>query len=147
MTREGMMGLEYLKWSARVTPAHNVILAYTRTLAGPMDYTPGGFRNVTRADFEPRHQEPLVMCTRAHQLALFVVFESAFEMAADDRQPAHPHSHRAVARARRREAASKAGHGRRMRHPDSPGLKLRIVLLFISERAHRLNPHRPYSGR
>jgi alpha-glucosidase len=32
MTREGVMRLEYLKWSARVTPA----------------------RNVTRADFEPR---------------------------------------------------------------------------------------------
>jgi len=83
MTREGVMGLEYLKWSGRVTPAHNVILAYTRMLAGPMDYTPGGFRNVTRAEFEPRNREPLVMGTRAHQVALFVVFESAFEMAAD----------------------------------------------------------------
>ncbi|MGA2740501.1 MAG: glycoside hydrolase family 97 protein [Bryobacteraceae bacterium] len=58
VTREGVMGAEYSKWSARVTPAHNVILAYTRMLAGPMDYTP-------------------------HQLALFVVFESAFEMVAD----------------------------------------------------------------
>ena len=83
MTREGVMGLEYLKWSGRVTPAHNVILAYTRMLAGPMDYTPGGFRNVTRAEFEPRNREPLVMGTRAHQLSLFVVFESAFEMVAD----------------------------------------------------------------
>ena len=71
MTREGVMGAEYLKWSARVTPAHNVILAYTRMLAGPMDYTPGGFRNVTRAEFEPRNREPLVMGTRAHQTGPF----------------------------------------------------------------------------
>jgi len=83
LTREGVMGLEYTKWSGRVTPAHNVILAYTRMLAGPMDYTPGGFRNVTRAAFEPRNKEPMVMGTRAHQLALFVVFESAFEMVSD----------------------------------------------------------------
>jgi alpha-glucosidase len=52
-------------------------------LAGPMDFTPGGFRNVTRAAFEPRNVEPMTMGTRAHQLALFVVFESAFEMVAD----------------------------------------------------------------
>ena len=83
MTREGVMGLEYSKWSGRVTPAHNVILAYTRMLAGPMDYTPGGFRNVTRAAFEPRNVQPEVMATRAHELSLFVVFESAFEMVAD----------------------------------------------------------------
>ncbi|MFN7995909.1 MAG: glycoside hydrolase family 97 protein [Bryobacteraceae bacterium] len=89
MTREGVMGLEYSKWSGRVTPAHNVILAYTRMLAGPMDYTPGGFRNVTREDFTPRNLEPTVMGTRAHQLALFVVFESAFEMVAD-----HPEAYK-----------------------------------------------------
>ncbi len=33
MTREGVMGLEYSKWSARVTPKHNVTLAFTRMLA------------------------------------------------------------------------------------------------------------------
>jgi alpha-glucosidase len=58
-------------------------------LAGPMDYTPGGFRNVTREDFTPRNLEPTVMGTRAHQLALFVVFESAFEMVAD-----HPEAYK-----------------------------------------------------
>jgi alpha-glucosidase len=84
MTREGVMGLEYTKWSARVTPAHNVMLAYTRMLAGPMDYTPGGFENVTREAFVPRFRMPMVMGTRAHQTALFVVFESPFQMLADD---------------------------------------------------------------
>jgi alpha-glucosidase len=83
ITREGVMGLEYNKWSARITPDHNVMLAFTRMLAGPMDYTPGGFRNATREEFEPRNFKPMVMGTRAHQTALFVVFESPFMMVAD----------------------------------------------------------------
>jgi alpha-glucosidase len=83
MTREGVMGLEYLKWSARVTPVHNCTLPFTRMLAGPMDYTPGGFLNVTREVFVPRSRQPMVMGTRAHQLALFVVFESHLQMVSD----------------------------------------------------------------
>jgi alpha-glucosidase len=83
MTHEGVMGLEYLKWSARVTPDHNVTLPFTRMLAGPMDYTPGGFNNVTPADFEPRGREPMTLGTRAHQIALYVVFESALQMVSD----------------------------------------------------------------
>jgi len=59
------------------------MLAFTRMLAGPMDYTPGGFRNATREEFEPRNLKPMVMGTRAHQTALFVVFESPFMMVAD----------------------------------------------------------------
>jgi len=83
ITREGVLGLEYNKWSARVTPDHNVMLAFTRMLAGPMDYTPGGFRNATREEFGPRNLKPMVMTTRAHQTALFVVFESPFMMVSD----------------------------------------------------------------
>jgi len=66
-----------------VTPDHNVMLAFTRLLAGPMDYTPGGFHNATPAEFVPRNQQPMVMGTRAHQTALFVVYESPFEMVSD----------------------------------------------------------------
>ena len=83
LTREGVLGLEYNKWSARVTPDHNVMLAFTRMLAGPMDYTPGGFHNATPAEFVARNSQPMVMGTRAHQTALFVVFESPFEMVSD----------------------------------------------------------------
>ena len=83
ITRESVLGLEYNKWSARVTPEHNVMLAFTRMLAGPMDYTPGGFSNVNRKDFQPRNVHPMVMGTRAHQVALFIVFESPFEMVSD----------------------------------------------------------------
>jgi alpha-glucosidase len=83
LTREGVMGAEYNRWSARVTPRHNVTLAFTRMLAGPMDYTPGGFNNVTKEDFAPRTTAPMVMHTRAHATALFVVFESGLQMVAD----------------------------------------------------------------
>ncbi len=83
LTREGVMGAEYNKWSARETPQHNVTLAFTRMLAGPMDYTPGGFDNVTRENFVPRNTAPMVMGTRAHATALFVVFESELQMVAD----------------------------------------------------------------
>ncbi len=83
LTREGVMGAEYNRWSARETPVHNTTLPFTRMLAGPMDYTPGGFDNVTREEFVARGSGPMVMGTRAHQTALFVVFESPFQMVAD----------------------------------------------------------------
>jgi alpha-glucosidase len=83
MTREGVMGKEYLKWSARTTPTHNTTLPFTRMLAGPMDYTPGAFGNSNRENFVPRNVMPMGLGTRAHELALFVVFESPFEMVSD----------------------------------------------------------------
>jgi alpha-glucosidase len=83
ITREGVMGKEYLKWSARTTPTHNTTLPFTRMLAGPMDYTPGAFGNSNRENFVARNFMPMGLGTRAHELALFVVFESPFEMVAD----------------------------------------------------------------
>ena len=83
ITREGVMGLEYSKWSALTTPIHNTTLPFTRMLAGPMDYTPGGFLNSTRESFVPRMVEPMVLGTRAHELALYVVFESPLQMVSD----------------------------------------------------------------
>jgi alpha-glucosidase len=83
MTREGVMGLEYLRVSARVTPAHNATLPFTRMLAGPMDYTPGAFDNRTLDTFVARSKKPMSLSTRAQQLALYVVFESPLEMVSD----------------------------------------------------------------
>ncbi|MBZ5516042.1 MAG: glycoside hydrolase family 97 protein [Acidobacteriia bacterium] len=83
LTREGVMGAEYNKWSKRITPEHDVTLPFTRMLAGPMDYTPGGFRNATREQFKPQFVEPMTQGTRAHELAKYVVFESPLEMVSD----------------------------------------------------------------
>lgn len=83
LTREGVMGMEYSKWSDRVTPEHDVTIPFTRMLAGPMDYTPGCFNNATREQFKPRNIDPMCQGTRAHQLAMYVVYESELVMLAD----------------------------------------------------------------
>ncbi len=80
ITREAVMGLEYSLWSDRATPEHDVTIPFTRMLAGPLDYAPGAFRNATRADFKPRGDEAISQGTRAHQLALYVVFENPLGM-------------------------------------------------------------------
>lgn len=83
LTREGVMGMEYNKWSERTTPEHNVTIPFTRMLAGPMDFTPGGFRNAARGQFQVRDMEPMTQGTRAHQLAMYVVYESPLVMVSD----------------------------------------------------------------
>lgn len=83
ITQEGVLGAENNKWSSRITAGHNVTLAYTRMLVGPMDYTPGGFRNQTPETFSWRFLLPTVMTTRAHGLAMFVVYESPLQTVAD----------------------------------------------------------------
>ncbi len=82
ITREGVMGNEYYKFSDKMNPEHNVTLAFTRMLAGQMDYTPGGFLNVTREQF--KNQTPAVVWnTRAAELAKFVVYESPLTVVCD----------------------------------------------------------------
>jgi alpha-glucosidase len=81
--REGVLNLEYLKWDDRCTPQHDVDVAYTRALAGPVDYHLGGFRAVPRDRFTPHELRPEILGTRAHQLALYVVFENPMPMVAD----------------------------------------------------------------
>ena len=83
ITREGVMGAEYNKFSNRETPLHNLTLPFTRMLAGPMDYTPGGFRNVTAEQFKIDYNEPMVMGTRCNELAKYVVYESPLMMVSD----------------------------------------------------------------
>ncbi len=83
VNREGVMNLEYLKWGDQITPDHAVNVAFTRALAGPVDYHLGGFRNVTPAKFEPRNALPLVMGTRCHHLALYHLFANPLPMVAD----------------------------------------------------------------
>ncbi|MGM0475372.1 MAG: glycoside hydrolase family 97 protein [Bacteroidota bacterium] len=89
MTREGVLGLEYLKWSDLATPLHNVTIPFTRMLTGPMDYTPGGFDQVPADSFQSRGTDPMVPGTRCHQLAMYVVYESPLQMVSD-----HPEAYR-----------------------------------------------------
>lgn len=83
MNHEGALNLEYLKWSDLCTPEHNLKLAFTRLVAGPMDYHLGGFRSVLPAQFESRNVAPNVLGTRAHMLAMYVCFDNPTPMVAD----------------------------------------------------------------
>lgn len=80
VTREGVLGSEYNIWSDKVTPEHNVTLAFTRMLAGPLDYEPGFLHNVTKDQFRPIAQQVMSMGTRCHQLSMFVVYESPIQL-------------------------------------------------------------------
>jgi alpha-glucosidase len=86
LTREGVRGLEGDKWSTDITPDHDVTLPFTRMLAGPMDYTPGAMINAARQEFRPIYSHPMSQGTRAHQMALYVVYESPLQMLADNPQ-------------------------------------------------------------
>jgi alpha-glucosidase len=82
ITREGVMGNEYYKFSNKMSPEHNIKLAFTRLLAGQMDYTPGAFLNVTKEQF--KNQTPaIVWNTRAAELSKFVIYESPLTVVCD----------------------------------------------------------------
>jgi len=76
ITCEGVMGNEWNKWSALVTPEHKLTLPFTRFLAGPGDFTPGGFLNRQPADFKIVPTATEVQGTRCAQLSLLVLFDS-----------------------------------------------------------------------
>ncbi|WP_443938708.1 glycoside hydrolase family 97 protein [Pedobacter sp. MW01-1-1] len=81
---EGVRGLENNKWSDEITPKHNVTLPYIRMAAGPMDYTPGAMINANKKDFSIIYSEPMSMGTRAHQVAMYVMYDSPLQMLADN---------------------------------------------------------------
>jgi alpha-glucosidase len=82
-TKEGVLNLENLKWSNECDPEHNLMIPFTRMIAGPIDYHLGGFRSVTKEQFKANFYEPNVMGTRCHHLSLYVVFENYLQMLSD----------------------------------------------------------------
>lgn len=81
MSREGLRGQEFNAWSSEGgNPTdHLTMVAFTRMLAGPIDYTPGIF-NLTMEPYKPDNR---VKHTLAHELALYVVIYSPLQMMAD----------------------------------------------------------------
>jgi alpha-glucosidase len=86
LSYESVLGMENSKTGTRDNPDYHVTIPFTRMLAGPMDYTPGAFNNSTREEFTARMESPMSMGTRAHQLAMYVVFQTAFQMVSDTPQ-------------------------------------------------------------
>lgn len=80
ITREGALGSEFNIWSETVTPDHDLLLLFIRQPSGPMDYEPGGLDNASKKTFRPIAEKVMTQGTRAHQLALFLVYESPLQM-------------------------------------------------------------------
>lgn len=77
---EGVKGSENNKWSKDITPDHNVTIPFIRMAAGPMDYTPGAMSNRQKANFAISFERPMSLGTRAHQVAMYVVYEAPLNM-------------------------------------------------------------------
>ena len=89
ISHEGLRGQEFNAWASDGgnPPEHLSIVAFTRMLAGPIDFTPGVFNikldNLSddiKAHHEKRNQ---INTTLAQQLALYVVINSPIQMACD----------------------------------------------------------------
>ena len=87
---EGVKGLENSKWEPRVDdgplhdqPRYDVTIPYLRQLVGPLDYTPGAMSNATRAQFFGNNDHPMSQGTRAHQVAMYTLFDAPLQMLAD----------------------------------------------------------------
>ena len=81
ISREGLRGQEFNAWSSDGgnPPEHLSIVAYTRMLGGPIDYTPGIFN----IKLNPYKKDNQVNTTLTHQLALYVVINSPIQMVPD----------------------------------------------------------------
>ena len=81
IAREGLRGQEFNAWSGDGgnPPDHLPTVAFTRMLAGPIDFTPGIFH----LSLDPYRENNQINTTLAHQLALYVVIYSPVQMAAD----------------------------------------------------------------
>lgn len=87
LTYEAVLNQEYNKWQPPgvkgTPPEHNLDVAFVRMLAGPLDYHQGGMRNVLPENYQWRDIAPPVQGTRAHQLAMYVVYQNHLPMLAD----------------------------------------------------------------
>jgi alpha-glucosidase len=82
---EGVKGMENVKWTPHDdVPRYDVSIPFIRMVAGPMDYTPGAMRNATKSSFHPDGSMPMSQGTRAHQLAMYTVFEAPLQMLSDN---------------------------------------------------------------
>ncbi|QQS34839.1 MAG: glycoside hydrolase family 97 protein [Ignavibacteriales bacterium] len=82
LAAEAARGNEFNAWSSGNPPEHETILAFTRFMGGPMDYTPGIFQ-MKMDVYDPNKKTEQVHTTLAKQLALYVTLYSPLQMAAD----------------------------------------------------------------
>lgn len=80
---ECVLGMENSLVGVRDNPENRLVTPFARMIGGLVDYTPGAFENVTREEFEGRSRKPMALGTRAHHLAIYVVYESPYHMVSD----------------------------------------------------------------
>lgn len=83
LTREGVLGQEFNKWSEKPNPEYAVTIPFIRMFAGPLDYTPGAMNNANENNFRSIFTRPMSKGTRAHQIAMYIIFESPLQMLCD----------------------------------------------------------------
>jgi alpha-glucosidase len=83
LTREGTLNYETNKWGPPLPPEHDIMMPFTRMLAGATDYHLGGFRAVPAEKYQAQYTRPLMAGTRCHMLAMYVVLESWLAMICD----------------------------------------------------------------
>jgi alpha-glucosidase len=79
ISREGVMGSEWNGWSNNITPNHNLTIPFTRMFSGSVDYEPGLLDNSTENGFRNIEGQPMSQGTRAHQLAMYIVYDSPLQ--------------------------------------------------------------------
>jgi alpha-glucosidase len=90
---EAVRGLEYDKFNEQGSPPpHEVTIPYTRMLAGPMDFTPGAMRALSKSNWKAVGDLPSSQGTVARQLAMYVMYDTSLPMLSDmptayERQP------------------------------------------------------------
>lgn len=77
---EGVRGMEY---NASCRPENSIWQPFMRNAVGGMDFTPGSMASAQPDENHGTNSLPMGSGTRAYQMALYVAFESAFQMLAD----------------------------------------------------------------
>ena len=83
MTSEGLIEFEMNGVSDWANPQHHTLLPFIRMVAGPMDYLPGTLNNAQKKEFYQYGDRPVGLGSRAHSIALSVLYESPITMLPD----------------------------------------------------------------
>ena len=81
---EAVFGNEVNKFSQQhATASHTAMIPFIRGLAGPFDFTPGGFRNLHSNEMVTKNTLPYVIGTRCHEMAYYVIYNEPLKMLSD----------------------------------------------------------------
>jgi len=78
---EGVRGMEFMD---RCLPANSIWLPFMRNAVGAMDYTPGAMISMQPELYTAKRPNAASIGTRAYQMALYTLFETGFQMLADN---------------------------------------------------------------